>query len=186
MKGPLLSLQLPLQGASQPMSGRPTTYLAVGTLFSTVHALNQWGKGGPCFILWNDEMDTKSINLHWIHTNRNQAGVLSAWCNLKTEYSRLLRNTDSNSVSPLVCGLFSIVSTTTLHSLRLVESLDVEEPHTWVHRARCKLYTSFPLHRGLVLLTTTLLKSWDFPGGPVAKTSYTKCRGPVFNPWSGN
>lgn len=133
MKGPLLSLQLPLQGASQPVSGRPTTYLAVGTLFGTIHALNQWGKGGPGFILWNGEMDTKSINLHWIHTNRNQAGVLSAWCNLKTEYSRLLRNTDSNCVGPLVCGLFSIVSTTTLLSvlsLRLVESLDMEERHT--------------------------------------------------------
>ena len=27
---------------------------------------------------------------------------------------------------------------------------------------------------------------WDFPGGPVAKTLCSQCRGPRFNPWSGN
>ena len=27
---------------------------------------------------------------------------------------------------------------------------------------------------------------WDFPGGPVAKTPCSQCRGPGFNPWSGN
>ena len=26
----------------------------------------------------------------------------------------------------------------------------------------------------------------DFPGGPVAKTSCSQCRGPGFNPWLGN
>ena len=26
----------------------------------------------------------------------------------------------------------------------------------------------------------------DFPGGPVAKTPHSQCRGPGFNPWSGN
>ena len=26
----------------------------------------------------------------------------------------------------------------------------------------------------------------DFPGGPVAKTPCSQCRGPEFNPWSGN
>ena len=26
----------------------------------------------------------------------------------------------------------------------------------------------------------------DFPGGPVAKTPSSQCRGPGFNPWSGN
>ena len=26
----------------------------------------------------------------------------------------------------------------------------------------------------------------DFPGGPVAKTLPSQCRGPGFNPWSGN
>ena len=91
-EGPPSLSTTPLQGASQPVSGRPTTYLTVETLFGTIHALSQWGKGGPCFILWNGEMDTKSINLHWICTNRKQASVLSAWCNLKTEYSRLLGN----------------------------------------------------------------------------------------------
>ena len=29
-------------------------------------------------------------------------------------------------------------------------------------------------------------KKTDFPGGPVAKTPYSQCRGPGFNPWSGN
>ena len=28
--------------------------------------------------------------------------------------------------------------------------------------------------------------SWDFPGGPVAKTPSSQCGGPGFNPWSGN
>ena len=27
---------------------------------------------------------------------------------------------------------------------------------------------------------------WDFPDGPVAKTLHSQCRGPRFNPWSGN
>ena len=27
---------------------------------------------------------------------------------------------------------------------------------------------------------------WDFPGGPVAKTNHSQCRGPGFDPWSGN
>ena len=27
---------------------------------------------------------------------------------------------------------------------------------------------------------------WDLPGGPVAKTPGTQCRGPGFDPWSGN
>ena len=26
----------------------------------------------------------------------------------------------------------------------------------------------------------------DFPGGPVAKTPCSQCRGPRFDPWSGN
>ena len=26
----------------------------------------------------------------------------------------------------------------------------------------------------------------DLPGGPVAKTQRSQCRGPGFNPWSGN
>ena len=29
-------------------------------------------------------------------------------------------------------------------------------------------------------------KIWDFPGGPVAKTPHSQCRGPKFVPWSGN
>ena len=29
-------------------------------------------------------------------------------------------------------------------------------------------------------------KLWDFPVGPVAKTESFLCRGPRFNPWSGN
>ena len=27
---------------------------------------------------------------------------------------------------------------------------------------------------------------WDFPGGPAVKTPRSQCRGPGFNPWSGN
>ena len=35
----------------------------------------------------------------------------------------------------------------------------------------------------LIILKTT---SWDFPGGPEAKTLYSLCKGPMFDPWSGN
>ena len=28
--------------------------------------------------------------------------------------------------------------------------------------------------------------TWDFPGGPMAKTLLSECRGPGFQPWSGN
>ena len=28
--------------------------------------------------------------------------------------------------------------------------------------------------------------SRDFPGGPVVKTPHSQCRGPGFDPWSGN
>ena len=31
-----------------------------------------------------------------------------------------------------------------------------------------------------------LKKLWDFPGGPVSKALCSQCRGPGFNPWSGN
>ena len=30
------------------------------------------------------------------------------------------------------------------------------------------------------------VKFWVFPGGPVAKTTHSQCRGPGFDPWSGN
>ena len=189
MKGPLLSPQLPLQGASQPASGRPTAYLTVGTLFGTIHTLNQWGKGGPCFILWNGEMDMKSINLHWIRTNRKQVDVLSAWCNLKTEYTRLLRNRFELCGSTCMRTVFNSKHYHTAQSeVGWIRGCGGTTYITgpWVRRARCKLHTSVPPHRELALLTTTLLKSWDFPGGPVAKTSHSKCRGPRFNPWSGN
>ena len=29
-------------------------------------------------------------------------------------------------------------------------------------------------------------RGWDFPGGPAVKTLCSQCRGPRFNPWSGN
>ena len=35
-------------------------------------------------------------------------------------------------------------------------------------------------------LTLKRHKVRDLPGGPVAKTSRSQCRGPGFNPWSGN
>ena len=35
---------------------------------------------------------------------------------------------------------------------------------------------------------STMRKGWlgDFPGGPVAKTACSQCRGPEFDPWLGN
>ena len=34
--------------------------------------------------------------------------------------------------------------------------------------------------------TTSKQAGMDFPGGPVVKTQSSQCRGPGFNPWSGN
>ena len=40
------------------------------------------------------------------------------------------------------------------------------------------------------LLSTLAVKKWinkrEFPGGPVARTPHFHCRGPGFDPWSGN
>ena len=37
------------------------------------------------------------------------------------------------------------------------------------------------------LIKTYVYKmSWDFSGGPVAKTPHSQCRGPMFHPWSEN
>ena len=46
-------------------------------------------------------------------------------------------------MGPLICGYFSIVNTTVLHGLRLVESVDVEEP--CIQRADYKLYALTPV-----------------------------------------
>ena len=35
-------------------------------------------------------------------------------------------------------------------------------------------------------LSKEYMKSWVFPGGPVAKLLCFQCRGPGFDPWSGN
>ena len=52
------------------------------------------------------------------------------------------------------------------------------------------LHTS-PLCLGMIERFPSLLQcyrknTWDFPGGPVAKTSLSQCREPGFDPWSGN
>ena len=31
-----------------------------------------------------------------------------------------------------------------------------------------------------------IYKTGEFPGGPVVKTLHSQCRGPGFDPWSGN
>ena len=39
------------------------------------------------------------------------------------------------------------------------------------------------------MVVSVLMKSelyWDFPGGQVAKTACSQCRGPRLDPWSGN
>ena len=35
-------------------------------------------------------------------------------------------------------------------------------------------------------LCVLIQQTWDSPGGPVAKTACFQCRGPGFDPWSGN
>ena len=36
------------------------------------------------------------------------------------------------------------------------------------------------------LLEARKERQGDFPGGPVVKTPHSQCRGPRFDPWSGN
>ena len=37
-----------------------------------------------------------------------------------------------------------------------------------------------------VWLLLQIQRKWDVPGGPVAKTRHSQCRGPKYNTWSGN
>ena len=39
---------------------------------------------------------------------------------------------------------------------------------------------------GLLGIFQTLGVTGDFPGGTVIKTPHSQCRGPMFDPWSGN
>ena len=39
---------------------------------------------------------------------------------------------------------------------------------------------------GIYPYKTLIKKILDFPGGPAAKTPHSQCRGPGFDPWSGN
>ena len=39
---------------------------------------------------------------------------------------------------------------------------------------------------GLLGIFQTLDITGDFPGGTVSKTPHSQCRGPRFDPWSGN
>ena len=38
----------------------------------------------------------------------------------------------------------------------------------------------------ILQITSKMSIYGDFPGGPVAKTLHSQCRGPRFDPWSGN
>ena len=49
------------------------------------------------------------------------------------------------------------------------------------HPLECKLPEGWGLY-----LWTAMDSGGDFPGGPVAKTRYSQCRGPGFGPWLGN
>ena len=39
---------------------------------------------------------------------------------------------------------------------------------------------------GRILFDINCSNIWDFPGGTVDKTPRSQCRGPGFDPWSGN
>ena len=60
-----------------------------------------------------------------------------------------------NCTGPLTGEFFSIVNTTVLQDVRLVESSDAEP---WIKTANYKLYTDFRLHKGLEPLILSLLK----------------------------
>ena len=70
-------------------------------------------------------------------------------------YSWPLNDTNVNSLGPLLHEFFSIVYTTVLHDLRLVESSDVE-PKIW--RADCKITCRSSRLGGSVPLTSSLLR----------------------------
>jgi len=49
--------------------------------------------------------------------------------------------------------------------------------------AHMKRYSTLIFIREMQIKATM---SWDFPGGPVAENLHTQCRGPGFDPCSGN
>ena len=53
-----------------------------------------------------------------------------------------------------------------------------EAKHTWFYAAGFGHF--------LARSKKTLRVSGGFPGGPVVKTLHSQCRGPGFDPWSGN
>ena len=80
------------------------------------------------------------------------------------------------------------------HSITVYNSQKVETTHRSINRGMDKQNVSYPysgILRGHKKERSTdtcynMDESWDFPGGPVAKTLTSQCRGPRFDPWSGN
>ena len=68
-----------------------------------------------------------------------------------------LNNTSLNCMGLLICRCFPVTNIIELCDLRLVESVDMGEPH--ICRVDCKLHTDFQLHERSVPLSPVLLEN---------------------------
>ena len=62
-----------------------------------------------------------------------------------------------------------------------MQALSLVTVETWSSYLTCLCFSFLTCKMGLIKVP-----SWDFPGGPVVKTPRSQCRGPGFDPWSGN
>lgn len=108
-------------------------------------------------------------NLHWICTNRKQASVLSAWCNLETEYSRLLGNRFELCGSTCMQSVFSCKHCHTAQSggwLELWMWRNHIHHRTTGTEGRWVPYTSVALHRAGGPNHQYIAQELGLPGGP--------------------
>ena len=78
-----------------------------------------------------------------------------------------------------------------LSCLKLIDVYDTVSKYTkmLIFRKKEEKYLVFEACEGLLKEAQKQYQKLpyrDFPGGPVAKTLHSQCRGPRFDPWSGN